>query len=344
MLGPVIEQPCRELPKLPRGGDGRPLVSLRPSLGPRVSTDGIDPPSPRRSATASSWQSQGESFRPGGSVHVGDDRRAQSSSAPPMTVGSREASMDDGLDQPQLDVTCEQREQQRPMYPLRPVGGKERARQSYTNAGQRTIRKADGSVSSDGKTGGRVGTAERQDMILEEDKREREMLQDGDGNELMSHFHAPQQRATQGKEDAWNQLIEEEYAERSATVVLSSTVLLSPRGRARTPTTLTAPADGSYFPGGAADRRTAGEDGAEDWAFSLSPSLGNAQGVRHVDRPAWHGERAGSSSNAAQDHLGTPPDNDIRDHVTSMVSRAGVSCFCRHMYSNFACDNVQTVR
>lgn len=311
MLGPDIDQPCQELPKLPRGGDGRALVSLRPSLGPRVSTEVIDPASIQRPATASSLQHQVDSLAPDRSIQVEGHR--QPSSIPPMAVGSREANMDDGIDQQQqhLHVPPEQR-QKRQSYPLRPVGGKERARQSYTNAGQRTIRKRGRSASNDEETGGYVERYDQQDMTCEQDNGERPMLQ------VDPEFSS--------------RLMEEEVEERSATVVLSSAVLLSPRGRARTPTISTAQADGSYFLGGAAGRRTASQDGAEDWAFSISPRPQTAPGNSNGDRPVWHSEPTASTFNIAQDQLRTPPDDGIMHHVTNMVSGVvGVSYICQRI-------------
>lgn len=320
MLGPVIDHHCRELPKLPRGGDGRAVVSLRPSLGPRLSTAGVDPVPPRRPATASS-------LRPSRSIQVEGHRRAQSSSAPPMVVDSRTASTDDDSDKQQLDVPCARREQQRPMYPLRPVGGKERARQSYTNAGQRTLRKRVRSAVHDEEPDGYIERAEWRQMSYEQDNVEGQTLQ-GDDNELSSHLHTPRERTIGGEEDACSLPMEGEDDERSATVVLSSTVLLSPRGRAKTPTTLTAPADCPYFPGGAACRRTPSQDSAKDWAFSLSPRPHTAQGSSNVDQPAWHGEPAASSFNFTIDQLRRPPDTSISHHVTSMVSGVdGMSYF-----------------
>lgn len=241
-------------------------------------------------------------------------------SALPMAVGSREASMDDSTDQQQQhDVPFEQRGQQHPMNPLRPVGGKARARQSYNNAGQRKVRKIDTSASSDEETGGHVRRAEWKETSWEPDEVAGATLQ-GDDNELLSHPHTPRHGTIEGEEDARSQLMEAEDAERSATVVLSSTVLLSPRGRARTPTILSAPADGSYFPGGAADRRTTSQDDAEDWAFSLSPRPRTAQGIGYMDRPTRYAELAASSPNTQ--------DNDLKHHVTSMVSGIRVSYFC----------------
>ena len=324
MLGPVIDQPYRELPKLPRGGDGRALVSLRPSLGPRVSTEVADPASLRRPATTSSLQHQADSLEPNGSIQVEGHPRVQSSSAPPTAVGSREASMHNCIDQPDFDVPPQQRQQQRPMHPLRPVGDKERARQSYTNAGQRTLRKRGRSGSSDEDTDGCVERTDWQGMDCEQDYEERPTLQVE--AEFSDHRHTPPQRSIENEEDACSRLMQGGAEERSATVVLSSTVLLSPQGRARTPTISTAPADGSYFPG-VADRRTVSQDGVEDWAFSTPPRPQTAQGISNENHPEWYSEPTASAFNTAKGLLRTPPDNGIMHHVTSMVSGVVVASY-----------------
>lgn len=314
MLGPVIEKPCRELPKLPRGGDGRALVSLRPSLGPRVSTEVADPALARRPATASSVQNQVDSLYAEESMYMEGHRRVQSSPTPPVPVGSWEAGMGDDTDQQQLEVPCTQtRERQRPLLPLRPVGDKERARQSYTKAGQRTIRRRDRSASSDEETDGHTWKAEPQATGLEQDKIESAVVP-GNDNEF-GHLHMPRQHTIDGDDDACNQFMGGQDAERNATLVLSSTVLLSPKGRARTPTISTAPADGSYFPGG-----------LENWASTLSPRPQTPLETINLDQPARYSEAPASSFDIAEDPLRTPLDVGIRHHVTSRVSGAvGVS-------------------
>lgn len=321
MLGPVIEQPNRSLPTLPRGGDGRALVSLRPSLGPRACTNtssSMDPSSPGLLATASSLHDQVDGREQGGSMHVGGYQRVQPPSAP--SIGGREASTNDDIDQQQPSVRCEHGEDQQHIYPRRPVGGKARARLSYTNAGQRRVKKIRTPTVRDEENGGHFDSAERKES-MEPDETDRALSQ-GEDNALWSHLHTPRQYTIEGEGHAHSQLMEAEGPERSATVVLSSTALLSPRGRARTPTISTAPADGSYFPGGAADRRTASQDASEDWVFSPPPRPHTAPEFSYIGLPEWRSELSASFSTASNNQRDMPQENVIWRHVTSMVSSA----------------------
>lgn len=246
-------------------------------------------------------------------------RSGQSSSAPPIAVGSREATADGGIDHQQLHASCEPTIQQRPVYPRPPLGDRERARHSYANAGQRTIRQRETSASSDKEPGTYVERAGGQYVNWEQDNEE-EPTSRVDA-ESLSHLHIPRQRTIAGEEGAaGSELMEEEDEVRVSTVVLSSTVLLNSRGRARTPTVLMAPVDGSYVSASASAQRIAGQDGADGWESRLSPRPQTAQGTRDIYRPAWHGEPAVSSFYPAKDLLQMPPDNDIRLHVKSMVS------------------------
>lgn len=326
MRGPIIEQPSRGVPKLPRGGDGLALVSLRPSLGPQGRRVVVEASSPRRRpSTASGQPYQADRPQRGELAYAGGRRPMQPWSAPPEVVGSSRAGLDDGIMQQQNNVTCEERELQKSLqhpqiYPLRPVGEKERARQPYTDAGQRTIRNTEILTASDGDNlevasgGGHGGQT-----LCEETKLEPETARatprpivKAESGELFGNLHSTRQDTVEGDEGAWCQPIEEGQAERSATVVLSSNVLLSPKGRARTRTLLVG--DGSrYSPG------IASPDGVDNKAHHLSSTSRTAQGINGIRRPTRHRVPAFRSPNAPQDQLWMTSDADIRELVITKV-------------------------
>lgn len=331
MRGPIIDQPSRGVPKLPRGGDGLALVSLRPSLGPqgrRMVVDASSPP--RRPSTTSGRPYRAGRHHRGQMVHASGRQRVQPWSAPPEVVDSgREAGSDDGA--------CEERElqesRQHPQqnYPLRPVGEKERARQPYTNASQRTIRNTATSMPSDegnlqvGNDGGHDEKIPWVEARLGPDVSTPRPIAEAESSALLHHLHSNRQRTVEGDEDAWSQSMEgeeEEGAERSASVVLSSNVLLSPRGRARTPILLVG--DDSHFSPKATDCRVASPDGGDDWVYDLRPRSHTAEGISGTSRLTRCHALAASSPNAPQNQLRMSSDAVIRQHVLTKVPVGGI--------------------
>lgn len=330
MRGPVIEEPSWGVPKLPLGGDGLALVSLRPSLGPRgrrVTVDHSSPP--RRPSTASGLPYHASRPQLGGPAYAGGHRSVQPRSAPPEAVSSsRKTGLGDDNIQRQNDGGRKEQELQESLqhpqiYPLRPVGEKERARQPYTDAGQRTIRNKEmlrpfdeGNlrIVNDDCHGEKVPWEEAR---LEPDTPTPRPMVEAESSELFGPLYSTQQGQVEGDEDALSQPMGEEEAERSATVVLASNVLLSPRGRAKTPTLLVG--DGSHFSPWASDCRDASPDSLDDRVYNRSATSHTAQGISDIGQPTSRRAREVYSPNAPQDHLWMPPDAEFRQHVVTKV-------------------------
>lgn len=323
MVGPVIEPPFREMPPLPRGGDGLATHSLRPSLGPQgrqEPTGGTIPSSPRRPATASCLRRQGRP-QPERSRFAGGHRRLRVS--PAVAENS-----EDGLDQQkEYHHSYQNREEQPSIHPLRPAGETKSTRYSYANADQRTSRNWERPRSSREEdleaTNGGGAKVQREESTCEPaEPMEPQPSIHVDNADPFSNLHSTQNGTEGEEEDAWSQPMDEkEDAGRGATVVLSSSVLLSPRGRARTPAILAAPTDGSYIRGVSPNRgNTCSQDGAEeDWEQRLTPRPHTAQGTIHDSRHMWHGARAAFSLDAADDQPWMAPDNGVGNYMTSKV-------------------------
>lgn len=328
MRGPVIEQPSWGVPKLPLGGDGLALVSLRPSLGPQGRRVTVDPSSPpRRPSTASGLPYQAGRAQLERSAYAGGHRPVQPRSAPPEAVGSGwKTGLDDDNIQRQNNEGCKEQELQKSLqdpqiYPLRPVGEKEMTRQPYTDAGQRTIRNAEMSrpidegnlrIVNDNGHGEKVPWEE-----LEPDRPTPRPMVEAESSEFFGHLNCTRPGEVEVDEDAWSQPVGEDEAERSATVVLASNVLLSPRGRAKTPTLLVG--DRSHSSPWTSDGRAASPDGVGNRAYNRFTTSRTAQGISDIGQLTSHRARECYSPNAPQDHPWMPPDADIRQHVVTKV-------------------------
>ena len=317
MVGPIIEPPCREIPQLPRGGDGLAMQSLRPSLGPqgrRESTGLASPSSPRRPATPSCIrrQSRPQLKR---SRFAGGHRRLRASRA-------LEEHWEDSFGQHQERHEPRQdREQQPSTYPQRPAGEAQSARHSHAYAGHRTIRNWEESEEEnfDAANRGESNSQTEESRLKPVATTDTQPRTQVESTGAFSHLHSTRYIEGRGEEDAWCQLVEEEDAERAATVVLSSAVPLSPRGRARTPTILATPTNGSYIRVGSPDWEASSQDGAEYLEHSVSPRPHTVQGIEHDGQPVWHVAPAASWGNATDRHLWTPPGNDIGNYMASKV-------------------------
>ncbi|CAM9191667.1 unnamed protein product [Ectocarpus sp. 4 AP-2014] len=330
MTGPTLEQRSREVPKLPPGADGLAAVSLRPSLAKQGQYAGVRAPMatyPRRPATASNQRHQaGKPQLLRDSTYSGG-RRIKSSSAPPTATGSRDANAGESTDHQDdyevlpkagLEIHCpsETQEPLQPsqMYPLRPTVEKERTPLSYADVGQRTLRRSETSTPTvegnqeddDQADYGRVVRCEEPRL----DQGTTVVGQKGAytaESELVTNpfFSTPQNAADYHPADGECQSAGGQ--DRGATVVLSSTVLLSPRGRARTPTPSTA------F---AVERRATSQDNEADWAYSLSPRPHKAQDS-YFGGGSWHDPPPAYSSNARCEQRWAPSEAKSGQHGTS---------------------------
>ncbi|CAM9710944.1 unnamed protein product [Scytosiphon promiscuus] len=345
MRGPIPEEFSQGVPKLPRGGDGLAIVSLRPSLAPHgthagvlSSTSEFKVSSPRRPHTASGQQRQAASVQRRGSTS-GRRRSELSSTLPVMLSGTEakpagnsvgQADIEDSSDVPEVNRTT--RECRDPIVqesvehshisPLRPLGGSRSARQ-YVDAGQRTFRNRETSAPSNEGTvqisrDGDHGAAPPKEPGLQDDTNG-----DPDAGDMSKHCFG-QLLSTTGysdgerDEDVWSQSADGDG--RSATVVLSSTVLLSPRGRARTPTLVET--DGSLLADSTAGWRAASQDSAEEWAQSLSPRPCTAP-ESCLGRGAWSDLPAAFNlSNDCYDERWIPPATDVRQHMVTQEHEA----------------------
>lgn len=250
--GPLFDQP-HGVPKLPRGGDGLAVASLRPSLvqrprdGRRVASNGP----PRRPASSQ--------LRPSLSAHSDNRSRLRSMSAPPI-VGGTETKTDgrhhttppqqgtqDRDEEPVLfhqeevvdrDSKNSRHNGQEFRTPVPPAGVK-RAGQTYTDAGHRTTRSVGSSTCAEDQS---QFVAQASDGAAESVPHEQETLSVGHevrDRQARKPYHETARGAEAESEDS--PPLEEE---RGASVVLASTVLLSPRGRSRNPTVAT---NRSYF-------------------------------------------------------------------------------------------------
>lgn len=347
MTGPTLEQRSREVPKLPPGADGLAAVSLRPSLAKQGQYAGVRAPMatyPRRPATASDQRHQaGKPQLLRDSTYSGG-RRIKSSSAPPTATGSRDANAGESTDHQDdyevlptagLEIHCPS-ETQEPLqpsqtYPLRPTVEKERTLLSYADVGQRTLRRRETSTPTgegnqeddDQEDYGRVVRCEEPRV----DQGTTVVGQKGAytaESELVTNpfFSTPQNAADYHPADGDCQSAGGQ--DRGATVVLSSTVLLSPRGRARTPTPSTA------F---AAEWRAISQDNEADWAYSLSPRPHTAQDS-YFGGGSWHDPPTPYSSNARCEQRWAPSDAKSGQYGTSKVGwmgsagRVGRRCMC----------------
>ncbi|CAB1111071.1 unnamed protein product [Ectocarpus sp. CCAP 1310/34] len=283
---------------------------------------------PRRPATASNQRHQaGKPQLLRDSTYSGG-RRIKSSSAPPTATGSRDANAGESTDHQDdyevlptagLEINCpsETQEQLQPlqMYPLRPTVEKERTPLSYADVGQRTLRRR--------VTSTPTGDGNQEDDDQEDNGRvvrcEEPRLDQGTTvvvgqkgaytaeSELVTNpfSSTPQNAADYHPADGDCQSAGGQ--DRGATVVLSSTVILSPRGRARNPTPSTA------F---AAEWRATSQDNEVDWAFSLSPRPHTAQDS-YFGGASWHDPPTAYSSNARCEQHWASSDAKSGQHGTS---------------------------
>lgn len=354
MPGPILDQLSRGVPKLPRGGHGLAAVSLRPSLAPHGTSAGVREStsefnkvaSPRRPHTASGQRHQAGRVGQRGSAY--GRRRLELSSSLPMAsscpdeikpdeAGVNQAEVEDYSRVPEPHRVSEEWKEPHvqdsvvhlQISPLRPMGGRSSARQ-YVDAGQRTFRSKETPAPS---TQGNSQTAEDDDrgasaaispklFRLEQDTNEGPDASGEDGMADRSSYQlvvTTDAHHDKGDEDAWSQPAQEDG--RSATVVLSSTVLLSPRGRARTPTLIAT--DGPSTTCDATGWRAAGQGSPEDWAQGLSPRPHTAPDSC-FGRGVWHDPPAAYNlPNTPYHQRRISPTGDVRQHMVSQAWRFG---------------------
>lgn len=239
----------RGVPKLPSGGDGLASISLRPSLVDR----NLNPfrtgtvARPRRPATASTL-SRSTRLRRG----IGPHRsRSRSLSAPPIAPGSRKTiSLEDEenlapTDEPkcvdsvdvslhkyytEIDPPDHSSDEEPVTRTPRPPSGKKRGSYSKEDAIRKVIRPTK-DVSDAGSSEPHLGYRDCC-AAVEDETPERETSSE--------HIDVHSQLLEHPRPNGDNEAVDGPSLEedRAAKVVLSSTVLLSPRGRSR-PTRLT---------------------------------------------------------------------------------------------------------
>ena len=249
--GPLFNL-SRGVPKLPRGGEGLASVSLRPSLA-----------RPRRPATASYPLRAPESRR------LSRHSRVRSFSAPPIVSGTREAAeqKDETIlacnktktsDRVDLSIHGQAKtgswerasgEEDSPTTPQPPPREK-RTTFSRIATSHRTIRYSD----TKSRTGARPQFIDQDCCAaVDDENHEQDSISVTTSDE---HAHVLPENVRLNAEDA---VVEPPPAEekRVAAVVLSSTVLLGPRGRSRTPKELTdSPQSGGSYGGEALEERS----------------------------------------------------------------------------------------
>lgn len=328
--GSLFDQ-SKALPKLPRGGDGLAVISLRPSLVQKrydaFQTTSIAPTG--RPATA--WHQLGS--RSGATHSSYNCSRARSMSAPPIDADSG-----DGILVDQQDLTLQSLEvhsttnkllRQLPpdsaqethsasseaaegvrMTPLRPAGEKRRSQSCYADAGRRTIRDVESKARLKGML--QVSAGQKDKSAEEELAYQHETLSTGcvEEAEIYDKVLLDKIELDAENEDAGSQAVEE----RSATVVHSSTVLLSPRGRSKSPTILV---DGSPIWGSVGDGASI-QFGTDEW---ISPGPRRTAPDNDCSLQTWP---APTSSPSTRYMAPLTTDSDIKQHLAREVRPVGV--------------------
>lgn len=288
----------RGVPNLPRGGDGLAEISLRPSLVQRIPCRVVRAPSagrPRRPSTASYIHHDPES-----TAYCGRDSRLRSLSAPPLPGGGRYGAADIIQQQDEAndillgpddtdDMCSKSRatsntEEGEVRTPCRPAGMKRTIGRSSYGDGQRTLLDA-----CEPTPPQRFTREQGQLQTLEDAHDTAGEFQHGldDAAPITEYKSQPSVVITgsvtqYAAEDGQNVRVHTPQTERGASVILSSTILLSPRGRSKTPTL---PMDTSPNRGAFPAIQYGGTDG---WTTNgPSPRMRTATNSSRDDRRSW---------------------------------------------------------
>lgn len=334
MTGPSsLFDNSRGVPKLPRGGDGLAEISLRPSLVQQSMYSAVRAPlagRPRRPSTASYRFHDPES-----TDFYDRDSRLRSLSAPPISGGGRRGAanniqyqdaandlsrgIDDTDDMCAKDSTTSNTEESEFRTPCRPAGVKRAVGRPSYGDGKKTLRDICEPTPTQRSTHehGQLENLEDVDHSAGEFQHGPEDTTATTGYENQPSVVITEFSTRNAAEDGQDIRAQSPQAERRASVILSSTILLSPRGRSKTPTlpTDTSP-NKEAFP-------AIQEGGTDGWtANSPSPRMLTANGPRD-DRRSWR--RPPPCSPFAR-FVDEPwmADADLKRHAASEVSRGTV--------------------
>lgn len=337
MIGPrPLFDNSKRIPKLPRGGDGLAEISLRPSLVQRSRNSAARAPEAGRSRRP---------FKEPYGFHESEltafserDSRLRSLSAPPITGGGRggaanniqqqDAAIDPSFETADTDDMCAKNstassnsEERGLITPCRPEGVTRTIRRpSYDNF-QRMLRDGCESTLPRRSTHDERGQPQRLQDIRDragEFQHELEETTPTTEYEKQPSIDITDFATQNSGEDGHDLRAQSPHDGRGASVILSSTILLSPRGRSKTPTL---PTDTS------ANRRTfqATQDGgADEWTNNNPPPRPRTTDDTHADRRLWLRPPSCPPLGHFADEPWMADDADIQRHVASEVSRGTV--------------------